>query len=161
MWLLTNNFHPKNEDFQKIIWWHYTFIIVLHRQLKTTKMKKKFVIGDIVQDGTLVSIIKKIENGYAVLANNYEVPLERLNSVEIGSGKDNGIVLECVNLRAPIVALGKRVPIHTPKPYLKNWIDGKMSILSIVQQNSFRYVDELQDWIRENAPDYYLRKRLF
>ncbi len=123
-------------------------------------MKKKFVIGDIVQDGTLVSTIKKIESGYAVLAKNYEVPLERLNSVEIGSGKDNGIVLECENLRAPIVAPGKSVPIRIPKPYLENWIDGKMAILSIVQQNAFRYVDELQDWIRKNAPDYYLIKRL-
>ena len=123
-------------------------------------MKKKFVIGDIVQDGTLVSTIKKIENGYAVLAKNYEVPMERLNSVEIGSGKDNEIVLECDNLRAPIVASGKSVTIRTPKPYLENWIDGKISILSIVQQNAFRYVDELQDWIRENAPDYYLIKRL-
>jgi len=123
-------------------------------------MKKKFVIGDIVQDGTLVSTIKKIENGYAVFAKKYEVSLERLHSVKIGSGKDNGIVMECKNLRAPIVAPRKSVPIRTPKPYLENWIDGKMSILSIVQQNGFRYVDELQDWIRENAPDYYLIKRL-
>ena len=51
----------------------------------------KFVTGDIVQDGTLVSTIKRIENGHAVLTKNYEVTLERLNSVEIGSGKDNGI----------------------------------------------------------------------
>lgn len=122
-------------------------------------MKKKYLIGDIVQDGTLVSSIKKIENGYAVLAKNYEVPLEKLSSVEIGSGKDSGIVLECENLRAPIVASRKSVPIRTSKPYLANWIDG-MSILSIVQQNAFKHVDELQDWIRENAPDCYLIKRL-
>lgn len=123
-------------------------------------MKKKFVTGDIVQDGTFVSTIKKIGNGYAVLAKNYEVPLERLNSVEIGSGKDNGIVLECENLRAPIVAPGKCAPIRNPKPYLENWIDGKISISSIVESKGFKYVDELQDWLRENAPDCYLRMRI-
>ena len=124
------------------------------------KMKKEFVIGDVVQDGTLVSTIKKIENGYVVLAKNYEVPLERLNSVEIGSGKDNGIVLEYENLRAQIVSPGKSVPIRNPKPYLENWIDDKTSISSIVESKGFKYVDELQGWLRENAPDCYLRLRI-
>ena len=124
------------------------------------KINKEFVIGDIVQDGTLVSTIKRFENGYAVLAKNYEVPLERLNSVEIGSGKDNGIVFECENLRAPIVSPGKSVPIRNPKPYLENWIDDKTSISSIVESKGFKYVDELQDWLRENAPDCHLRLRL-
>lgn len=123
-------------------------------------MKKEFVTGDIVQDSTLVSTIKKIVNGYAVLAKNYEVPLERLNSVEIGSGKDYGIVLECENLRASIVSPGKSVPIRNPKPYLKNWIDDKTSISSIIESKGLKYVDELQDWLRENAPDCYLRLRL-
>ena len=123
-------------------------------------MKKEFVIGDIVQDGTLVTTIKKIENGYAVLAKNYEVPLEKLNSVEIGSGKDNRIILECENLRASIVSPGKSVPIRIPKPYLENWIDDKASISSIVESEGFKYVDELQDWLRENAPDCYLRLRI-
>lgn len=122
-------------------------------------MKKKFVIGDIVQDGTFVSTIKKIENGYA-LGMNYEVPLERLNSVKIGSGKDNGIVLECENLRAPIVSPGKSVPKRNLKPYLENWVDNITSISSIVESKGFKYVDELQDWLRENAPDCYLRLRI-
>ncbi|MBR4899040.1 MAG: hypothetical protein IKZ48_09670 [Prevotella sp.] len=86
-------------------------------------MKKKFVVGDIVQDGVLVAAIRKIENGYAVLSKNHEVPLEKLKSVEIGSGKDNGIVLEYENLRAPLIALGKSAPIRNPKPYLENCID--------------------------------------
>ena len=123
-------------------------------------MKKNFVIGDIVQDGTLVSTIKKIENGYVVLAKNYEIPLEKLDSVEIGSGKDNGIVLESSNLRAPLVAPGKSVPIRNQKPYLENWIDDKTSISSIIESKGFKYVDELQDWLRENAPDCYLRLRI-
>lgn len=123
-------------------------------------MKKKFVIGDIVQDGTFVSTIKKIENGYAVLGMNYEVPLERLNSVKIGSGKDNGIVLECENLRASIVSPGKSVPMSNLKPYLENWVDNITSISSIVESKGFKYVDELQDWLRENAPDCYLRLRI-
>jgi hypothetical protein len=123
-------------------------------------MKKKFVTGDIVQDSTLVSTIKKIVNGYAVLAKNYEVPLEKLDSVEIGSGKDNGIVLECENLRAQIISPGKSAPIRNPKPYLKNWIDDKTSISSIIESKGFKYVDELQDWLRENALDCYLRLRL-
>ena len=123
-------------------------------------MKKEFVIGDIVQDGTLVSTIKKIENGYAILAKNYVVPLEKLNSVEIGSGKDSGIVLEWENLRAPIIAPGKSAPMHNPKPYLENEIDDKTSISFIVKSKGFKYVDELQEWLRENAPDCYLRKRV-
>ncbi len=123
-------------------------------------MKKKFVTGDIVQDSTLVSTIKKIVNGYAVLAKNYEVPLEKLDSVEIGSGKDNGIVLECENLRAQIISPGKSAPIRNPKPYLENWIDDKKSISSIIESKGFKYVDELQDWLRENALDCYLRLRL-
>ena len=123
-------------------------------------MKKKFVIGDIVQDGTFVSTIKKIENGYAVLGMNYEVPLERLYSVKIGSGKDNGIVLGCENLRASIVSPGKSVPMRNLKPYLENWVDNITSISSIVESKGFKYVDELQDWLRENAPDCYLRLRI-
>ena len=123
-------------------------------------MKKQFEIGDIVQDGVLVAAIRKIENGNAVLSKNYEVPLERLNSVEIGSGKDYEIVLECENLRASIVSPGKSVPIRNPKPYLENWIDDKTSISSIIESKGFKYVDELQDWLRENALDCYLRLRL-
>lgn len=123
-------------------------------------MKKQFEIGDIVQDGVLVAAIRKIENGNAVLSKNYEVPLEKLDSVEIGSGKDNGIVLECENLRAQIISPGKSAPIRNPKPYLKNWIDDKTSISSIIESKGLKYVDELQDWLRENAPDCYLRLRL-
>lgn len=123
-------------------------------------MKTRLEIGDIVQSGVLVSSIKKIENGVATLANNNEVMFEKLIPVEIGKGKDQGIILECKNLRAPIVATGKGVPIRNPKPYLESWIDGEISIISIVESNGFKYVDELQYRLKENAPDFFLRTKI-
>lgn len=122
-------------------------------------MNRQFKVGDIVQDGTFVSSIKKIEGEYAILARNYEVKLEKLEPVEIRGGFDNGIVLESIiPVRASIVAPGQSVPIRKPKPYIECEIDER-TIVSIIEENGFRFIHELQDWIVQNAPDYFLGKR--
>lgn len=121
---------------------------------------RQFKVGDIVQNGTYVSSIKKIENEIAVLAKNYEVNLEKLTPVEIGKEFDKGIVLDCVEpMRAPIVAPGTTVPLRQPKYYLNKSINGT-SMVSIIEENNLRYIHELQDWIAQNASDYVLRMRV-
>lgn len=123
-------------------------------------MENKFKIGDIVREGTFVSSIKKIENGKAILAKNYEVKLEKLSQVEIYGVFDSGIVLDnVIPVRAPIIASGERIPIRKTISYLENSIDGK-TIASIVKENNFTVVSELQDWISQNAPEYFLRMRV-
>ena len=105
-------------------------------------MENKFKIGDIVREGTFISSIKKIENGKAILAKNYEVKLERLSQVEINGGFDAGIVLDSkIPVRAPIVASGERIPIRKTISYLESSIDGK-TIASIVEENNFTIVSE-------------------
>ena len=122
-------------------------------------MNRQFKVGDIVQDGTFVSSIKKIEGEYAILARIYEVKLEKLEPVEIRGGFDNGIVLESIiPVRASIVAPGQSVPIRKPKPYIECEIDER-TIVSIIEENGFRFIHELQDWIAQHAPDYFLGKR--
>ena len=124
-------------------------------------MENKFKIGDIVREGTFISSIKKIENGKAILAKNYEVKLERLSQVEINGGFDAGIVLDSkIPVRAPIVASGERIPIRKTISYLESSIDGK-TIASIVEENNFTIVSELQDWMSQNSPDFFLRARIY
>lgn len=122
-------------------------------------MKKEFIIGDIVRKGSYVASIKKIEDGKATLGKNVVVALERLSQVEINGNYDQGIILECkFPYRAPIIAPVKQIPVRKTIPYLENTIEGK-SIASIIKENGFTVVSELQDWIRQNAPDFFLRKK--
>lgn len=124
-------------------------------------MIREFKVGDIVCSGKFVSSIKKIENGRATLAKNYEVKLERLSQVEINGGFDAGIVLDSkIPVRAPIVASGERIPIRKTISYLESSIDGK-TIASIVEENNFTIVSELQDWMSQNSPDFFLRARIY
>lgn len=120
-------------------------------------MKQKFKVGDIVQDGTFVSSIKKIENEIAFLTKNYDVTLENLTPVVIGGGFDGRIVLDSIiPMRASYVASGSAVPIRRPKHYLESSIDD-IPIASIIEEHGFKYVHELQDWVAKNVPDYFLR----
>ena len=123
-------------------------------------MKIRFKVGNIVQDGTLVSSIKKIEGEYAYLAKKYKVKLEKLVPVEIGGDFDNGIVLNSIiPIRASIVAPGKSVPIRKPKSYIECEI-GETTIASIIETNGFKYIHELQDWLAKQAPDLRICKRI-
>lgn len=123
-------------------------------------MKRQFKVGDIVQDGTFVSSIKKIEGDSAFLTRNYEVKLEKLVPVEIRGGFDNGIVLgSTIPTRARLISPGKSVLIMKLKPYIECDVDEK-SIVSIIEANGFKYIHELQDWLSHNAPDYDLRMRI-
>ena len=123
-------------------------------------MNRQFKVGDIVQDGTHVSSIESIEGEFAILARNYEVKLDKLSPVEIRGGFDNRIVLKSIiPVRAPIVSPGQNVPIRKPKCYIESGID-KKDIASIVDTNGFEYIHELQDWIAQNAPDYFLCKEI-
>ena len=71
-------------------------------------MTKLFKVGDIVREGTFVSSIKKIENGKATLAKNYEVDVERLAQVDINSFFDQCIVLDSViPVRASYIGPGE------------------------------------------------------
>lgn len=124
-------------------------------------MIREFKVGDIVCSGTFVSSIKKIENGRATLAKNYEVKLERLSQVEINGGFDAGIVLDSkIPVRASIIASSARIPIRKTISYLESSIDGK-TIASIVEENNFTIVSELQDWMSQNSPDFFLRARIY
>ena len=123
-------------------------------------MQREFKVGDIVREGTFVSSIKKIENGKATLAKNYEVDVERLAQVDISSFFDKCIVLDCViPVRASYIGPGGQTPMRKSIPYLDGSIDGE-SIISIIKGNGFTIVSELQDWLSQNAPDYYLRTKL-
>lgn len=122
--------------------------------------KSFFKEGDIVQNGTIVAVITKIEDGKATLGKNYEVALEKLSHVEINSVSDHGIILDCnIPTRASVIAPGESIPIRRDIPYLEGVVEGK-PIKSIIEENGFVLVAELQDWLSQNAPDYYLRTRI-
>jgi hypothetical protein len=123
-------------------------------------MQREFKVGDIVRDGTFISSIKKIEDGKATLTKNYEVALERLSQVEINGNFDHNIILDCKNsVRASIVAPGRPLPIRKSILYLDDGI-GEKSIMSIVEDNGFTVVSELQDWISQNEPNFFLRTKI-
>ena len=123
-------------------------------------MQREFKVGDIVREVTFVSSIKKIENGKATLAKNYEADVERLSHVEIKGSFDQCVVLDCViPVRASYIRPGGQTPMRKSIPYKDSSIDGK-SITSIIKENGFTIVSELQDWLSHNAPDYYLRTKL-
>lgn len=123
-------------------------------------MQRAFKIGDIVREGTFVSSIKKIQNGKATLAKKHEADVESLSQVEINGSFDQCIVLDCViPVRASYIAPGGQIPIRKSIPYLESSIDDK-PIISIIKENGFTIVSELQDWLAQNAPDYYLRTKL-
>ena len=122
-------------------------------------MTKVFKVGDIVREGTFVMSIKKIENRKATLARNHEVDLESLSQVEINGGYDDEIILVCSTMRAPAVALGESIPLWKRILYKESNIEGK-SIASIIEENGFTVVSELQDWMAQNAPDYILRTKV-
>ena len=123
-------------------------------------MEREFKVGDIVREGTFVSSIKKIENGKATLAKNYEVDVERLSQVEINGSFDQRIVLDCVNpVRASYIAPGGQTPMRKSIHYLDSSIDG-ISIISIIKEKGFTLVSELQEWLSQNTPVYYLRNKL-
>ena len=122
-------------------------------------MNREFKVGDIVREGTFVSSIKKIENGKATLAKNYEANVERLSHVEINGSFDQCIVLDCViPVRASCIGPGGLTPMRKSIPYLDSSIDGK-SISSIIKENGFTIVSELQDWLSQNSPDFFLRTK--
>ena len=123
-------------------------------------MEKHFKVGDIVQDGTFVSSITKIDGEMAILSKNYETKLNNLEPVEIRGGFDNGIILVSRTLpRASLIAPGKSIPIKKPKHYIESDIEGN-SVKSIIERNGFKYIHELQDWLLYNVPDYYLKMRI-
>ena len=121
-------------------------------------MKQFFKVGHIVQYGTFVASIEKIEGENVYLNNKHVTQLERLAPVKIRGGFDTWIVLDNNNpVRASITPTGESVPTRSkPKLYLESDIDGK-NIVSIIETNGFRFIHELQDWIAKNAPDYFLR----
>ena len=121
-------------------------------------MKEVFKEGDIVRKGTFVSSIKKIVKGKAILGDNNEVELERLSQVEICGGYDDEIILACSTMRAPAVASGEPIPLWKRIAYKGSSIEGK-SIVSIIEENGFTVVSELQNWMAQNAPEFYLRTR--
>ena len=123
-------------------------------------MKENFKVGHIVQDGTFVSSIKKIEGEYVLLAKSYVTKLENVVPVEIRGGLDIGIILDnIIPVRASVLAAGQKTPIRKQNPYIECDIEGE-SIASIIETNGFKYIHELQDWITQNAPDYSLRLRI-
>ena len=123
-------------------------------------MTKDFKVGDIVRKGTYVSSIKKIENEKATLAKNYEVDVKRLSHVEINGSYDRCIVLDClIPLRASYIASGGQTPIRKSTPYLDG-STGKKSITSIIEENGFTIVSELQDWLSQNSPEFFLRTKI-
>ena len=122
--------------------------------------KSFFKEGDIVQNGTIVAVITKIEDGKATLGKNYEVALEKLSHVGINSGFDHSVILDCaIPMRSSVIASGESIPIRRDIPYLEGVVEGK-PIKSIIEENGFVLVAELQDWLSQNAPDYYLRTRI-
>ena len=122
-------------------------------------MNREFKVGDIVREGTFVSSIKKIENGKATLAKNYEANVERLSQVEINGSIDHCIVLDCViPVSASYIGPGGQTPMRKSIPYLDSSIDGK-SISSIIKENGFTIVSELQEWLSQNSPDFFLRTK--
>lgn len=122
-------------------------------------MKRNFKVGDIVRYGKLVSSIKRIEDGRATLVRNYEVALERLEEVEINGAFDHGIVLDSVYPLRAHISLSSGHDLK-PKviPYIENSIDGK-TISSVIEENGFTVVTQLQDWISDNKPDFFLRMK--
>lgn len=122
-------------------------------------MNREFKEGDIVRDGTIVASIKKIVDGKAILVKDQEVMIERLSQVEINGAYDSGIVLDSIiPVRASIIAPGEKAPIRKTIPYIDSSINGR-SIISIIKENGFSFVSELQDWIAHNVPDYFLRTK--
>ena len=122
-------------------------------------MNREFKEGDIVRDGTIVASIKKIVDGKAILAKNQEVMIERLSQVEINGAYDSGIVLDSIiPVRASIIAPGEKAPIRKTIPYIDSSINGR-PIISIIKEHGFSFVSELQDWIAQNEPDFFLRTK--
>ena len=123
-------------------------------------MDREFKEGDIVRDGTIVASIKKIVDGKAILAKNQEVMIERLSQVEINGAYDSGIVLDSIiPVRASIIASGEKAPIRKTIPYIDSSINGR-PIISIIKEHGFSFVSELQDWIAQHEPDFFLRTRI-
>lgn len=123
-------------------------------------MKQIFKVGHIVQDGTFVSSIDKIEGDMVILSKNYVTKLEKVAPVVIRGGKDSGIILDnIIPIRASIIAPGQKAPIRRQKSYIECDIEGE-TIVSIIETNGFRFIHELQDWIAQNAPDYFLRTKV-
>lgn len=123
-------------------------------------MNREFKEGDIVRDGTIVASIKKIVDGKAILAKNQEMMIERLSQVEINGAYDSGIVLDSIiPVRASIIAPGEKAPIRKTIPYIDSSINGR-PIISIIKEHGFSFVSELQDWIAQHEPDFFLRTRI-
>lgn len=123
-------------------------------------MKENFKVGHIVQDGTFISSIEKIEGEFVFLTKNYVTKLEKITPVEILGGFDTEIILDnIIPVRASIIAPGQTTPIRKQKSYIECDIEG-VTIASIVETNGFRYIHELQNWIAQNAPDYFIRLRV-
>lgn len=123
-------------------------------------MNREFKEGDIVRDGTIVASIKKIVDGKAILAKNQEMMIERLSQVEINGAYDSGIVLDSIiPVRASIIAPGEKALIRKTIPYIDSSINGR-PIISIIKEHGFSFVSELQDWIAQHEPDFFLRTRI-
>lgn len=123
-------------------------------------MNREFKEGDIVRDGTIVASIKKIVDGRAILAKNQEMMIERLSQVEINGAYDSGIVLDSIiPVRASIIAPGEKAFIRKTIPYIDSSINGR-PIISIIKEHGFSFVSELQDWIAQHEPDFFLRTRI-
>ena len=146
------------KDFYELVWSYIDNPLVLRCFLIILIMIKQSKVGDIVQDGTFVSSITKIDGETVILAKNYETKLEKLVPVEIRGGFDNRIVLEnIISVRASIIAPGLGLPRRKQNPYIECDIEGR-TIVSIIETNGFNYIHELQNWLLDNAPDYYLMK---
>jgi hypothetical protein len=86
--------------------------------------------------------------------------IERLSQVEINGAYDSGIVLDSIiPLRASIIAPGEKAPIRKTIPYIDSSINGR-PIISIIKEHGFSFVSELQDWIAQHEPDFFLRTRI-
>lgn len=122
-------------------------------------MKREFKLGDIVKDGTIVSSIKAIKDGNAVLFKDCKVDINKLLPVEIEAFSCQNVILDSsIPLRAPIVPAGKSVPRWRPRPFYECSIEGK-EIQSIIDENGIKYVHELQDWLSQHYPEFFLKMR--
>lgn len=121
---------------------------------------ENFKPGDIVHNGTVITIINEIQDDVAYFSKRYYAKIGKLTPVQIRGGFDNNILLEYKEpVRASIVSSNKHVPIRRPAPYFDCDIDGE-PVSSIIEKNKFQYIHQLQNWISLNAPDYYLRPRI-
>lgn len=110
-------------------------------------------LDDGVCDLFIIELVN--ENGLKLQEVDGWINFDKILPVQIDGNQDRLIWDDCI-IAASIVEIGHAIPeYHTDKSYFmekfKYVYDGNQSYYDIVVEKNYRYVHEVQHWLRENG----------